>query len=828
MTTKIVKRKLKPNGVECPVEQKKPKPNNGTNGVQKSKGRPVSQAFRKRKPNGYVEPSAEEKKINKIAENFRKELQSGVMAMSAIRHFLQEVYANPDIAMHYIRCGGTFKPLLDILSSCEKEKLNDIADVLHLVQIVLLRSLDCDETHVKYATKCVRSIMTNYQTVVCSLLQDQGAHAMSSKACALRLLKAVLLVDGETYWRDVLRLVDSSSSKMGMGEYRESLARPEGFIGNSLRTAFIEFNLAFLIDTPTQLVRFWLARHSLVHPLVLNLVYDSTANVILVMKTLRKYVLDNADIDKYIYRTAFTPDILKALVHLYEWVGPEKMEIKEQDKHNVLSAAEEFVLPLLTSRRCFLVPKSIDLERASPRYRQLLQDLKHTHLHEYQRRLVMGMLEMCPEVIPATLDMYGGMLKTKSEHVREMLKQILLLHKPDELIAKLEKTVTAKALSNFVVQSTLPRTMLEHIGTVLDTQRENIPYCFEFLALMVARCEEYLLVIERSGLLDQFGLKKVKLDAINKILTMFPSVDRIMAAMKSHRDNNAAPKREVTLEHAMDILLVCIRTFRAYIDASSFMTTFRDILIKPAYHSTLVERYYLNYEFKAIKVIILLEPQSLSFSSELFPSVLSLLTKAYLNGTPDVKLDATAQLLTLFRNTALFGNRGTEIEFWFQAMDDVEAKELIPELVSFLTVQICKAAERVGQKNVGDSKTIDSGSTTADVIDVGASTENNELRALFARVERETDVPVTSIAAAEALLDAQIERPVADNFFLHIFSNATKRPSKFRQYFDGVVLRYLHYAPHPEIIERVVQTLPGGDNLSTSVRKYAAGWLAGK
>ncbi|XP_050079960.1 uncharacterized protein LOC126567735 [Anopheles maculipalpis] len=835
MTTKVVKRKLKPNGAECPVEQKKSKPGNATNGVQslalpfrkqQPKGRLVSQAFRKRKPIGYVEPSAEERKINKIAENFRQELQSGVMAMSAVRHFLQETYTNPDIVIHYIHCGGTFKPLLDILSSCEKEKLNDIADVLHLVQIVLLRSLDCDETHVKYATKCVRSIMTNYQTVVCSLLQDQGTHAVSSKACALRLLKAVLLVDGQTYWRDVLRLVDSSSAKMSISEYRESLSRPEGYIGNSLRTAFIEFNLAFLIDTPTQLVRFWLARHALVYPLVLNLVYDSTANVILVMKTLRKYVLDNPEIDKYIYRTAFTPDILKALVHLYEWVGPEKMEIKEQDKLNVLTAAEEFVLPLLTSRRCFLVPKSIDLERASPRYRQLLQDLKHTYLHEHQRRLVMGMLEMCPEVIPATLDMYGGMLKSKSEHVREMLKQILLLHKPDELIPKLEKTVSAKALSNFVVQSTLPRTILEHIGTVLDTQPNNIPYCFEFLAVMVARCEEYIQVIERSSLLDQFGLKKVKLDAINKIVTMFPSVDRIMVAMKSHRDNREVQKREVTLEYAMDILLVCIRSFRAYIDASSFMTTFGDILIKPAYHSTVVERYFLNYEFKAIKVIIQLEPQSVSFTSELFPAVLSLLTKAYLNGTPEVRLDATEQLLSLFRNTALFGNRGTEIEFWFQAMHDIETTEDIPELVNYLTVQIRQAAEQVGQKKKGK---YDKKFTSAEeAFDVGASTGKNELRALFARVERETDTSVTTtVAASEALLDAQIERPAADNLFLYIFSGTTKRPAKFRPYFEGVVLRYLHSASHPEIIHRAVKAIPGIDNLLSSVRQYAASWLTG-
>uniref|UniRef100_A0A182WCZ3 Nucleolar pre-ribosomal-associated protein 1 C-terminal domain-containing protein n=1 Tax=Anopheles minimus TaxID=112268 RepID=A0A182WCZ3_9DIPT len=827
MTTKLAKRKLEPNGTECPVREKKQKSNKKANGVQphaasKSTGRPASQVFKKRKSNGYVGPSSEEKKINKVAETFRRELETGVMAMSAIRHFLQEAYANPDIVMHYIRCGGTFKPLLTILASCEKDKLNDIADLLHLVQLVLLQSLDCDETHMQYATKCVRSIMTNYQTVVCSLLQDQGANAIASKASALRLLKAVLLVDGQSHWRDVLRLVDTCCAKMGMVDYRESILQSKGYIGKSLRTVFIEFNLAFLIDTPTQLVRFWLARHSLVHPLVLNLVFDSMENVVLVMKTLRQYVLDNPDIDKYIYRTAFTPDILKALVHVYEWVGPEKQIIGEQAKQQVLSAVEEFVLPLLTSRRCFLVPKTIDLERASPRYRQLLQDLRRTQLHEHQRRLVLGMLEMCPEVLPATLDMYGGMLKSKKEETREMVKQMLLLYKPDELIGKLEKTVSAKALSTFVVNSTLPRTVLEHIGTVLDTQKEAIAYSLELLTLMVTRCEECLQAIESSGILDQFGRKKVKVDAINKIVAMFPSVDRVMAAMEIHRSDRSVLRKEIALEHGMDFLLVCIRSFRAYIESSSFVTTFRDIL-KPAYYDASVQKHFINYEFKAIKVIIALEPQSVSFGASLFQPVFELLANAYVNGKEDLPRDALDQLLALLRNTALFGNRGTEIEFWFQAIREVDSPANVSELISYLAEEVLRAAQQIGRK--ANAKSAIDHSLIDEAFNFGASTRKDELKALFQRVEQDTDGSMP-FAGSKALLDAQVELPVADAFFMHLFDKATQRPAKFRTYFEGVALRYLHYLSHPEIVHRAVKALEDG-SVSKSVFKYAHCWLTG-
>uniref|UniRef100_A0A182RST1 Nucleolar pre-ribosomal-associated protein 1 n=1 Tax=Anopheles funestus TaxID=62324 RepID=A0A182RST1_ANOFN len=831
MTTKTAKRKLESNGVECPVGEKKQKSTEKANSkdvppvaVKNPKGQRVSQIFKKRKTNGYVEPSMDKKTGQQAAESFRRELETGVMAMSAIRHFLQEAYTNPEMVLHYIKCGGTFKPLLAILSSCEKDKLNDIADVLHLVQLILLQSLDYDETHVQYAIKCVRSIMTNYQTVICSLLQDQGANDISSKASALRLLKAVLLVDGVTYWRDVLQLVDTSSAKMGMTDHRESIARKEGFIGNSLRTAFIEFNLAFLIDTPSQMVRFWLARHSLVYPLILNLVFDSSENVVLVMKTLQQYVLDNPDIDKYIYRTAFTPEILKALVHVYEWVGPAKQQITEQAKQQVLCATEEFLLPLLTSRRCFLVPKSVDLERASPRYRQLLQHLKHTQLHAHQRRLVLGMLEMCPEVLPATLSMYGGLMKTKSLEIREMLKNMILLCKPAELFGKLEKGVSAKTLSAFIVQTTLPRTILEHIAVALDAQSGNIPYCLEFLALMVTRCEECLQAIESSGILDQFGRTKVKVDAINKLVAMFPSIDRIMTAMQTHRDSCAVDRAVVvTLEHAMDILLVCIRSFRAYIDSSSFITTFRSIL-KPTYRNPVVEKLYLNYEFKAIKVIIALEPQSVAFSSDLFPSVFLLLTKAYINGTSDMRRDATEQLLALLRNTALFGNRGTEIEFWFQALSDMDSPKHIAELVLYLANKLQRAAQLIGQQ-ANAKATIDH-SLINEAFNFEASSREDELNALFDRVEQETDRMV-AFAGSEALLDAQVELPVADNFFMYIFDKATERPEQFRLYFEGVALRYLHYIPHPEIVHRAVKALEDG-SVSSALFKYANKWLTNK
>ncbi|XP_058119235.1 uncharacterized protein LOC131289828 [Anopheles ziemanni] len=835
MTTKIVKRKQNTQPSGCPVGKKKHRPNGIERGaLQNGHKDPGKQeqgklstsdsahAKKSRKtPNSGTSTSNGPKETTmksfEYVENFRQKLLAGVVAMDAIRHFVQQFHKKPDSIVEYIHAGGTLQPLMDILDKTEKDKVADIAELFHLIHFVLIKCIDYDEAHAKDAAKCARYIMTDYKPVIVRLLHEKEEHATACRAAAFRTLKAVMLVDPGAYGREVLKLMDVCMPELEMHKCREMV--DEQGTQQSLRTVFIEFNLAFLIDTAPELVRLWLTRAHLIQPLTQNLVYDHVENVVLVMKSFRQYVLDCPAIDKYIYRTIFTTDFYKSLVNVFEWVGPSKQVPTEAMKKAVLDATEMVVLPLLTSKRYFLVPKTIDLERASPRHKHILLALKNSQLHAQQRKLVLRLFETCPEVLPAVLENYAALLKTKKEDNRELLMSIIQLHKPEEIVAGLDaSTVTAKALSNFVVKSTLPRMALEYIGVAMG-RKENIAFCLKFLAIMIGRCEQYLLEIEKTRKLDQFGLKKLKFDTINHILALFPTVDRIISAMELHRNDRNAEKQEIVMEHAMDILLVCIRSFRAYIDSSTFITTFQSIL-QPAYRTSVQEQFFLNYEFKAIKVVIALEPQSVSFDSPHFPSVLKVLIKIYLHGPDDaMRREATELLVALFRNTTLFGNRATEIEFWFQALYKFHPPALVLELVDYLVKCIKTAATSMSETS--------NHSLIKEAFATAGTQRSQDLEELFARVEHEELDIDSEIVKKEGNTQAFLtELSVTDNFFLYMFAKNTLHPAKFAKYFDRVLLRYLHYLPHPEIVEKA-HALALEKDMTSVLTIYISKWMLG-
>uniref|UniRef100_A0A2M4CRG4 Putative nucleolar pre-ribosomal-associated protein 1 n=1 Tax=Anopheles darlingi TaxID=43151 RepID=A0A2M4CRG4_ANODA len=768
-------------------------------------------------------------------KNFRQKLKSGVVAIDAIRHFIQQSHANPSYITEYIRTSGTLKNLMEVLAVCDPEKLNDIADLFHLLHLVLIEAANYDATQATQAAKCAKSIMSDYKPVIVKVLRDRGEHSLTCRAAGFRILKAVLLVDAATYGKEILRQMDVVMPELEMHKCRETASSAtSGGSAESLRTVFIDFNLAFLIDTPTEIVRLWLSRVHLVHSLTTNLVFDQGENVALVMKSLRQYVLECPAVDKYLYRTVFTTDVLKALVNVYEWVGPDKEVPKEQLKQAIFDATEEVVLPLLTSRRYFLVPHSIDVNRASHRHKHILLALKNSQLHDHQRRLVMRLFESCPEVLPAVLENFGSLLKTKKEGNRGLVLDILCLHKPEEIVAGFEAGITAKLVSHFIVKSTLPRTVLEYVGVAMGSHKHNIPFCLQFLCTMITRCEQYLQAIQNRRILDQFDMKKIKFDVINQILALFPSIDRIMTAMATHRDDRSVQRTNVALEHAMDILLVCIRSFPAYIESSSFITTYRDIL-KPAYRTPSMEHFYLNYEFKAIKVVIALEPQSVSFGSKLFPSVLKLVAKVYLNGSKEMQREATELLLALFRNTTLFGHRGTEVEFWFQALYDTDAT-LVPELVNYLAQATRQASAQLSQQSASASQADHSLIDEAFIESEGI--RKADLDMLFARVEQEDEqqqdpgqeTTMVTIPNEMTTENTQLELPVADNFFMYMFHKDRKHPAQFQRYLDAVLLRYFHYLPHPEIVQRALRTVAEDKQTTTSssLVKYIHKWMTGK
>ncbi|XP_055536703.1 uncharacterized protein LOC129725197 [Wyeomyia smithii] len=730
---------------------------------------------------------------NKLIQNIHAQLKEECVAADVIRHFARSLQDNPAYAVDYIRAGGTFTHFIKILKSMDIGKLADVADLYTVIHYVMIECSNYDEVHAAYASKCAKTILSDFKSSIVSLLNVQSTEPLLM--AGFRILKAILLID-PSHGKEILHLLDVCLPQLDLKRYREVSSDEQAA---SLRGVFVDFNLSFLIDSSADLVRSWLNRYHLIYPLVCNLIYDRAENVVLVMKTFQQYVLENSSIDKFVYRTTFTVDILKALVNTYDWVGPPKVMVSDESKNMVVNATEKVVLPLLTSKKYHLVPKIIDLGRGITRHKHILLALKSSKLEKQHRKLILRIFDVCPEALPAVLENYGSLMKSKRNEHFNLLLEILRQPKPEEIVKHFD-TADAKQVSNFITKSTLPRTILEFVTTSIN-KKTDVSYCMEFLAVMLSQCEKYLREVPKLKNLDQFDIKKIKFDVINQILALFPTIDAIMSAMMHHRTDKNAVKPYIAMEHTMDILLACIRTFPSYIESSSFITAYRKIL-DPVYRNVAIEHEYLMYEFKAIKVIIALEPQSIAFNSDLFPSVIKLLTKVYLNGSAEMQREATVQLMSLFRNTALFGNSPSEIEIWFQSLRHVNPAK-VPRLVSYLAFSFRQAAERQNITTEKDHSVVNKAFEKSRVAN---------LDELFERVE--TD-------ACEELdkEDEPVELPVADNFLIYMFHPSTKRPEEFHPYLEAVALRYFHLLPYPEIVENCAESIGG------QMHKYFTKWI---
>ena len=91
----------------------------------------------------------------------------------------------------------------------------------------------------------------------------------------------------------------------------------------SVRTCFIHFILAFLVEGNTPIIRAMLDKRGMLSCIFPELVYDSHTTVHLVLDTVKTYVLENQFVSKTSKLHVFSTPVLQNLVGLYNWKGPK-------------------------------------------------------------------------------------------------------------------------------------------------------------------------------------------------------------------------------------------------------------------------------------------------------------------------------------------------------------------------------------------------------------------------------------------------------------------------------------------------------------------------
>lgn len=90
---------------------------------------------------------------------------------------------------------------------------------------------------------------------------------------------------------------------------------------HNIRNCFIHFIMAFLIEGNVSIIRLLLDKRDLFSNIFSDLIYDSKDIVILILTTLKTYILQNPNVSKTMKLQLFSISIIQNLICLYNWKG---------------------------------------------------------------------------------------------------------------------------------------------------------------------------------------------------------------------------------------------------------------------------------------------------------------------------------------------------------------------------------------------------------------------------------------------------------------------------------------------------------------------------
>lgn len=290
-----------------------------------------------------------------------------------MRHFLHLAETRPQIVAKYIEKRGKPLEFAEALERVDKTNILHIAYICDALQLVIMEILSNQRNHMESAVHASRFFLKSHGSLVELLLKSPQFH---HRKIALKLLTAIVCVEPQLGRQvlssyDILSNVKTISQFLSNSQFElQQNAHVKDY--ESVRKCFIHFVLSYLVDGNTLLIRNILDRGSLIRALAAGLVYDDAVTVCVVLSTLKKYVLECAEISKTKKIHVFDLDCCKSFVRLYDWKGPRaslaKMSgknganknmssadlehlVNPQEKESVSKAVHDFLLVLLTSRK---------------------------------------------------------------------------------------------------------------------------------------------------------------------------------------------------------------------------------------------------------------------------------------------------------------------------------------------------------------------------------------------------------------------------------------------------------------------------------------------
>lgn len=658
------------------------------------------------------------------------------------------------LVAQYLRSGGRPLEMAQTLNKVDKSELFHISYVFDGIRLILIEKLTktTDLSKETDAIEVCSYMLNNHRVCIEKLLASNYA---THKKSVLRLLTAIVYL-APHLGRELLITFNVAFSADALSRFtehdRNECQRPDE---DHVRTCYIHFVLAYIIEGNATLIKNVLDRSELVMALIAGLIYDSRQTVSLLLSSLLKFVLRSESVSKTKKVQIFGVNVVKELLRLFDWKGPEyfaatfnrrlkdkaEQYVQASELDAVAAVVYEFLKELLSSRKHGIAFKCLGNRRtkfnAVPKRALLMID----DFWEHPRKadLVVDILKACPELTKSFIQRQAPRLDPFKKQ-NDWSKVIDFFTR---LVDEMEPTIiqyqidqmNAKETIDLLKEICMPIEVLQQLRSkhTLKNARLSVRHkSSSLLYRMFCQCNRYLYCVAKWGTFRSNELKKIKFELINHILLLCPSVENILLSLHMSQVDETIDSAAMFehLECILDLLLMITKSIPSFIDTSSSVINYIKIL-GPIYELNREQASSTRIEFKAVKLMLALEPKALSPKTELFDQVLQSFVNVYRLGEADEQYEAKVLLRNVFHNTGLFENGPLEVDLWLEALRHI-GDDGIPSVKRFLIqhlndynpneatcVRSAAVASDCGSKNIAEIfRNIESGATLKGVLDI--------------------------------------------------------------------------------------------------------------
>ncbi|XP_015600464.1 nucleolar pre-ribosomal-associated protein 1 [Cephus cinctus] len=821
------KRKADSN-VEQYSPQKKSKENdNSTSGVDET--------INEDKESDREEMSAKE--VHHITGKSLRNSFNSAEGLDMLRKFITICQENKqrDLASEYLHAGGSALEVLRLLDTSDKKSINNAMTVFSAMHIVIMKILAQYPQYYSSATEACRHLVNSHLSSVHAMLSAQSN--AKHRRVILRLLAAVVSLGGSLP-RELLNHLSLHTQVL---DALTKHSRPSD--SQSVRTCFIHFVLAFLVEGNITTIRALLDKRGLLSSIFPNLVYDSHTNVHLVLTTVRTYVLENPGISKTIKLHTFSTPVVQSLVSLYNWKGPKNWPgykkhgsatsdvINLEEKEIALEAVHEFLLVLLTSNRHGIIFHDYTLGTSGRKHNQsvniILQSLDRPWEHAKPLDLVVKILVACPDLVRSQFTYTEPFLEPRVSKkwvsVMQFIKKVIESMDGESCIKSCINELSVSQLISAVIALTMPLSILRK-AIVPSLSHDNIiprHVAMDVFTTMLTKLREFTKIIE-DIYKDSSDLSQLKHGIADHILKNAPTLDTILSvwikAFTPDTDTlsltdeqiELIPTKSNHLAVILDLLLAykdtCPGRLEAgFISNSDLQPTV--LLTKLNDLANINEEELNDMKVKALQFLLALDSSVFDPSRELFSTVLPFLILLLDSPSSSAALHTRSTLISLLNTSGLFEACDDQTAVWienFSSLHDANEKlEVANWLVKIIKSvlkhtnkyinQITKAEEIAGEQ-------ILSADRIADIFEELASKDAESDNIHSANLQSITLIPPILCAALE---------------------NLKKNPNEvLLRYISYVTVNTLHYQVAPGTLVHLAQYT---DELPA--RKYLLSWV---